>query len=413
MGAEYTLAAMMARRLRSIPLVRLSVAVAVALAALLAAGWGLAPPAAAQAPSPPRVAARAAVVIDQQTGHLLYTVHADRRLPMASTTKIMTGVLVVENVSDYKAMVRAPADVTEPGEDSIWLVPGERLTVDQLMKALLIKSANDAALTLAEYVAGSEQAFVAMMNDKAAALGLANTHYRNPHGLDEPRHYTSALDLARLARYAMTEPRFRGYVRIYRTTIPWHRHPWPRLLISHNALLHDYAWVDGVKTGQTDGAGYCIAASGRYGGRRFIVTLLHEPTPTRRVRDAVALFKYASRLYTRREVAAAGTALAHAQVAYHDEGVDLVVQKPVTALMRSAAQVVSIVRAPARIPLPVAQGQVLGAVVYKADGAVVGRRWLVAERGFPKADWQTRAGYGVHQAWSWVKGGVSRVLSWF
>jgi len=413
MGAEYTLAPMMARRLRSSPLSRVPAAVALALAALVVAGWGLAPPAAAQAPSPPRIAARAAVVIDRQTGHVLYALRPDRRLPMASTTKIMTGVLVVEHVSDYKAMVRAPADVTEPGEGSIWLVPGERLTVDQLMKALLIKSANDAALTLADYVAGTEPAFVARMNEKAAELGLANTHYRNPHGLDQPGHYTSALDLARLARYAMSEPRFRSYVRLYRATIPWRKHPWPRLLISHNALLHDYAWVDGVKTGQTDDAAYCIAASGRYGGRRFIVTLLHEPTPKRRVKDALALFKYAAHLYARREVVSTGAVLAHAQVPYHDEGVDLVVQKPVTALMRTAAQVISLVRAPARLPLPVTQGQVLGAVVYKADGVVVARRWLVAERGFPKADWQTRAGYGVHQAWSWVKDEADRVLSWF
>ncbi len=383
-----------------------------ALAALVLAGWGLAPPAAAQAPSPPRVAARAAVVIDQSTGHVLYALRPDRRLPMASTTKIMTGILVVEHANDYRAVVRAPANVTEPGEDSIWLQPGERLTVDQLMKALLIKSANDAALTLGDYVAGNEPAFVAMMNEKAAVLGLTNTHYRNPHGLDQPGHYTSALDLARLARYAMREPRFRGYVRIYRATIPWRKHPWPRLLISHNQLLHDYAWVDGVKTGMTDDAGYCIAASGRYGGRRFIVTLLHEPTPKRRVRDAVALFKYAARLYEKRQVVAAGAALAHAQVPYHDEGVDLVVQKPVAALMRTAARVISTVRAPARIPLPVTQGQVLGAVVYKADGVVVARRWLVAERGYPKADWQTRAGYGVHEAWSWVKDEVGRVLSW-
>jgi D-alanyl-D-alanine carboxypeptidase (penicillin-binding protein 5/6) len=332
---------------------------------------------------------------------------------MASTTKIMTGILVVEHVNDYRAVVRAPANVTEPGEDSIWLQPGERLTVDQLMKALLIKSANDAALTLGDYVAGNARAFVAMMNAKALELGLAHTHYRNPHGLDQPGHYTSALDLARLARYAMREPRFRSYVHIYRTTIPWRKHPWPRLLISHNQLLHDYPWVDGVKTGMTDDAGYCIAASGRYGGRRFIVTLLHEPTPKRRVKDAVALFKYAARLYDKRRVVAAGAVLGHAQVPYHDEGVDLVVQKPATALMRTAAQVISTVRAPTRIPLPVTQGQVLGAVVYKADGVVVARRWLVAERGFPKADWQTRAGYGVHQAWSWVKDEVGRVLSWF
>ena len=168
----------------------------------------------------------------------------------------------------------------------------------------------------------------------------------------------------------MRDPRFRGYVRTYRAIIPWRGHPWPRVLISHNKLLRDYTWVDGVKTGQTDNAGYCIAASGRFGGRRFIVTLLGEPTPKRRIKDSVALFRFAASLYERRQVVAAGALLAHVQVPYHDEGMDLVVRKPVTALMRAAAQVTSVVSAPVRVSLPLSQGQVLGTVVYKADGVV-------------------------------------------
>ena len=389
----------------------------VAMAVTVAVGWGLRPPPAVAAPSPPRIHARAAVIIDQRSGYVLYARNADLRLPMASTTKIMTGLLVLRQVSDLDAVVTVRADATTVGEDEIWLVPGEQLTVNQLMEALLIQSANDAAIALADYVAGSEKAFVAEMNAEAARLGLTHTHYANCHGLDQAGHYTSALDLARLARVALRDPRFAAYVRVYHATIPWRHHPWPRELYSHNVLLRDYSWVYGVKTGQTDDAGYCLAAAGKLAGSRFIVTLLHEPTPELRESDAVKLFHYAASLYSSRQVATAGQPLAHARVPYHDEGLTLVVAQPLRTVVRSAAVVTTQVEAPTSVKLPVTKGQVLGTVVYRCDGAVVGRRALVAERGFAAAGWTTRAGYVLHQMKSWFVGtcraigsGVSKLV---
>ena len=259
-------------------------ALLVALAALGAAGWPL-PAAAATASPPPAVSAKAYVVMDQQTGVVLAQSNPNERLPMASTTKIMTGLLVLEHFHDLTTIIKARRDAVGVGEDEIYLVKGEKLTVDQLLQALLIQSANDAAADLADAVAGTQAKFVALMNAKAVELGLTNTHYANPHGLDAPGHYTSALDLTRLARIAMADPRFAGYVDHYTATIPWAHHSYRRVLVSHNELLEDYPWAYGVKTGWTDPAGYCIAAAGMWRGHRILVTLLGEPDDAHRLAD--------------------------------------------------------------------------------------------------------------------------------
>ncbi len=202
--------------------------------------------------------------MDQQTGVVLAEKNAGERLPMASTTKIMTRLLVLEHFPDLDTVVVARRDAIGVGEDEIYLARGERLTVDQFLQALLIQSANAAAADLADAVSGSQARFVALMNRRARELGLRNTHYAIPHGLDQAGHYTSALDLTRLARYALGDPRFASYVDRYTVRIPWAHHPYPRVLVSHNELLEDYPWVYGVKTGWTDGAVYCIAAAGSY-----------------------------------------------------------------------------------------------------------------------------------------------------
>ncbi len=196
------------------------------LAAAVAAGRPL-PAAAAAPPPPPPVTAKAYVVMDQQTGVVLAASNAGERLPMASTTKIMTGLLTLEHFHDLDTVVAARRDAVGVGEDEIYLQKGEKLTVNQLLEALLIQSANDAAADLADAVAGSQAKFVALMNTRARELGLTNTHYANPHGLDAPGHYTSAIDLTRLARFAMRDPRFAGYVGHYTATIPWAHHQLP------------------------------------------------------------------------------------------------------------------------------------------------------------------------------------------
>jgi D-alanyl-D-alanine carboxypeptidase (penicillin-binding protein 5/6) len=372
------------------------------LAAVGALAGPLPKAAAAAAPDPPHVKAKAFVIIDTETGYVLAGLNPDLRLPMASTTKIMTGLLVLEHVKNLKAKVVAKKDAVSVGESEIWLEPGEKLTVDQMLRALLVSSANDASLALADYVAGDEKKFVALMNARAAELGLTNTHFTNPHGLDESGHYSSARDLAVLARVAMLDKRFRDYVNDYTYEIPWKGHPWPRLLTSHNTLLQRFDWVDGVKTGWTDPAGYCIVISGEYGGRRFIVALLGEPRAELRETDGEKLFTFAASLYGERELCAAGVPAAHVTVPYHDEGTDLVISEPLTASVRRGAEVTATVEADTSAALPLAEGQAMGTIVFAADGVEIGRRELVTEDGFPEAGWSTRLRYRAHGAWDWV-----------
>jgi D-alanyl-D-alanine carboxypeptidase (penicillin-binding protein 5/6) len=392
----------MSRRLAT-PLTR-RIAALITLAVFLMLVWGAARPvpAAAAAPPAPTVHAKAFVVMDQRTGVVLASKSPNERLPMASTTKIMTGLLALEHFTDLNTVVRAPADSVGVGEDEIYLRKGERLTVDQLLMAVLIQSANDAAADLAEAVAGSQDRFVALMNAKAAALGLKNTHYTNPHGLDEPGHYTSAGDLTRLARLAMADPRFAGYVDRYTATIPWAGRTYKRVLVNHNSLLEHYPWIDGVKTGWTDDAGYCIAAAGTYHGHEVMVTLLGEPDDLHRMADAIKLFRWSAGQYGRRMLVVPGAVLAHAAVPYHDEGVSFVPLAAVSAVILRAASVTTKVTAPSTVSLPVRRGAAYGTVRFYADGVKIGATRLVAQQSFEKAGWGTRIGYQVHRAWSWV-----------
>ncbi len=224
--------------------------------------------------SAPAISASAAILVDNKTGDVLYEVNADQSLPMASTTKIMTALLVLENAPlDENATVSAYAG--NVGESSAWLEAGEILTVEQLLYALMLQSANDAAVVLAEHVGGSEEAFVVMMNDRASELGLQNTSFANPHGLDTQGHYTSARDLAAIASQAMAIPKFREVVTTGSYEIPWPGHPYTRVMENHNKFIKLYPAATGIKTGYTYGAGKCLVASAQKDGRELISVILN------------------------------------------------------------------------------------------------------------------------------------------
>lgn len=224
--------------------------------------------------SEPAIPAIAAYLMDPKTGDVLYKKNCDQSMPMASTTKIMTGIVAIENSS-----LEDPVEISEHaatvGESSAWLSKGEKLTTEQLLYAVLLQSANDAAVALAENIAGSEGAFVDMMNAKAAELGAENTHFSNPHGLDQQGHYTSAHDLAMMAAYAMSNPTFKQIVRTKSYQIPWPGHPFPRVLENHNKLLGMYPYATGIKTGYTADAGKCLVAAAERDGRELISVILN------------------------------------------------------------------------------------------------------------------------------------------
>lgn len=249
---------------------------------------------------PPAISARAAFVLDAGTGTVRYAYQPDTPRAMASTTKIMTAVVaILSGKLEVAVTVGNQVASIDPSQDSVvccpTLQPGEVFTVRELLYGLLLPSGDDAALLIADAVAGSPANFVAQMNVYAALLGLRHTHYVNPHGLDAPGHVTTARDLARLTAFAMTIPLFRAIVGRARYTIPGTSgHP-PIALETTNVLLNSDArlGVDGVKTGYTGDAGYCLVVDAQRQGRHLIIVLLGEPTDSARFADATALLTWA------------------------------------------------------------------------------------------------------------------------
>ena len=233
----------------------------------------------------PPVTAAAYVVVDGDTGEPLASLNADQPRPVASLTKLMTARLVLDaGRLDHTATV-PPLQITG-GESQAGLEPGDHVSRDELLQAMLVASANDAARTLAVDVAGDERRFVDMMNDEAAAAGLDATRYANPAGLDDPAQHSSAADVARLARDLMQDPTFRRIVAAESTTLNGSELP------TTNDLLGAYPGANGIKTGTTDEAGWCLAASATRDGQSIVAVVLGAPTEQARDDAARTLLDY-------------------------------------------------------------------------------------------------------------------------
>ena len=242
------------------------------------------PPRSVQELRPP-ISARAAIVVDGATGRVLWQHDPHRRLPIASTTKIMTATLAREHLQ-ASTVVRVPPAATRVPLVREGLRPKERVQAWKLLDGLLIFSGNDDAMTLAAAVAGSRRAFVAQMNAKARELGLADTHFSSVSGVIDDGNYSSAWDLAALTRVALRNPRFRQVVRTRIARVPWSAPTFEKVYVNKNPLLGTYRGADGVKTGWTTLAGHCLVASATRGGRTIVAVVLHDanaPADARRL----------------------------------------------------------------------------------------------------------------------------------
>ena len=216
--------------------------------------------------------AKAALVMECATGTVLYEKNADLSLPEASTTKIMTALLVLENTSPDATVTVSPAAASVEGSQ-IGLAEGDTLSVRDLLYVLMLKSGNDAAVALAEHVDKSTDAFAARMNEKAARLGMVNSHFANPHGLPDDTHYTTARDLAILTAYALENPAFRQLVGTRKVTLDYHR----LTIANSNRLLDSCDGVCGVKTGFTKKAGRCLVSAATRNGITLVCVTLNDP----------------------------------------------------------------------------------------------------------------------------------------
>lgn len=333
-----------------------------------------APGAAIAAPLPaPRVAAPSAIVIDRVTGHVLYAKDVHHERPMASCTKIMTALLVVERCPDLHRYVVCPAGTgTSSG---VGLRPGDHILIRQALLALMVRSANDAGYVLACAVGGSQPGFVKLMNRRAAQLGLRDTHFGNPTGaMRDPGHHSSVYDLARLGRYAMRSPAFRDLVDRSRAVIRWP--PDHEVIVTSNNRLLSRDWVDGIKCGNTPAAGFCLVGSGRPGLRWLVTATLHAPARDVDAGDHVALFEWASTLYERKAVVTKGQGVRSVPLS-DGTALDAVAQTTLTRVVRSAAKIVRSVTLPSSLRTAPSPGTVIGSARYSADGVVLGTVKLV------------------------------------
>lgn len=250
------------------------------------------------------VSARKAIVLDASTGRVIYEKNADERSLIASTTKMMTALVVCQqcNVMDR---VRIPKEAVGIEGSSMYLKEGEILTVQELLYGLMLQSGNDAAVALAIYCGGTVEGFAQLMNDKARALGLKNTHFVNPNGLDAPEHYSTARDLAVLAAYAMNDPIFAQTVSTKQIKIG------DRILTNHNKLLWQLEGAEGIKTGFTKAAGRILVSSASRQGRRLICVTIHAPDDWH---DHAALYEQGFRDFSLRTVLEPGQILGSADV---------------------------------------------------------------------------------------------------
>jgi D-alanyl-D-alanine carboxypeptidase (penicillin-binding protein 5/6) len=256
----------------------------------------IAPAAALARNCPSAVKAQNAIVLEVSTGEVACERAADQRRPVGSAVKLMTALLTLER-ADLSDRFRATDYRPAPAESQIGLRPGERMSVRDLLRGLLAESGNDAAMALAVGVAGSERAFVRRMNRRARRLGLRNTRYRNPIGLDEQGAYSSARDLVTLATLLRTQPFFRRTVN--KETVHLTTGDHPRTFDNRNDLVRTVKWVNGVKTGHTLGAGYVLVGSGRSNGIQVVSAVLGTPSERARDADSLALLTFGRRAFQR------------------------------------------------------------------------------------------------------------------
>ncbi|KKB36439.1 D-alanyl-D-alanine carboxypeptidase family protein [Bacillus thermotolerans] len=337
---------------------------------------------------------KSAILIEQTTGAVLFEKNSEQALPPASMTKIMTMLLVMEALEEKKLSwdekVRASEYAASMGGSQIFLEPGEEMTVQEMMKGVAIGSANDASVALAERIAGSEEAFVERMNERAEELGMKQTKFKNATGLPVEGHHSSAHDMAIMARELLKHKDILTFTSTYEDYLreDSDKKFW---LVNTNRLVKFYPGVDGLKTGFTNEAKYCLTATASKNNMRVIAVVFGAPTPKDRNAQVTKMLDYAFHQYEVNPLYKKGETLSEVRVAKGDKSeITLVTGEEVSLLTKKGEKQGKLskdIKLKKNIQAPVKKGDELGQLVIKKDGEVVSSTPLVAKENVERASW--------------------------
>ncbi len=371
-----------------------------ALGLTLALALGSVPAVAAEKTAPITIASPSAVLIEARSGRVLFQKDPHERRNPASITKIMTLIVAFDAIRDQKVALQDKVTISEEASKQIGTIifadTGEVFTLAQLLDSVAVGSANDAAVAVSEHISGSVEGFAAQMNAKAKELGMRDTQWQNPTGLSAEGHFTSAYDIALMSRYAANNyPELIKLTSVYGADlqVPWRANGPTFRLWNNNKLLTWYPGADGLKTGWTELAGYCLAATAVRNDVRMISVIMGAENPKIRNAEAAKLLDFGFSNYTSIELAARGKEIATVKVARGKESTVTAVPKElfgVSVQKGEQSKVKTQVTLKDRLEAPVQLGQVVGQMIATMDGKEIGRIDLVANRAVERANlWQS------------------------
>ncbi|AXC53424.1 D-alanyl-D-alanine carboxypeptidase [Bacillus subtilis] len=340
--------------------------------------------------------AKSAVLIERDTGKVLYNKNSNERLAPASMTKIMTMLLIMEALDKGKIKmsdkVRTSEHAASMGGSQIFLEPGEEMTVKEMLKGIAIASGNDASVAMAEFISGSEEEFVKKMNKKAKELGLKNTSFKNPTGLTEEGHYSSAYDMAIMAKELLKYESITKFTGTYEDYLRENTDKkfW---LVNTNRLIKFYPGVDGVKTGYTGEAKYCLTASAKKGNMRAIAVVFGASTPKERNAQVTKMLDFAFSQYETHPLYKRNETVAKVKVKKGKQKlIELTTSEPISILTKKGEDMNDVkkeIKMKDNISAPIQKGQELGTLVLKKDGEVLAESPVAAKEDMKKAGFIT------------------------
>ncbi len=343
----------------------------------------------------PNINSPTAILIDSETGRVLYEKDIDKKMYPASTTKIMTAILCIEkgNLQDIVTIGNNPP-LIEKGSSQIYLVPEEQLTLEQLLYALMLESANDAAVAIAEHISGSVEEFAKLMNDKAKELGAINTNFVNPHGLPDDNHYTTARDLALIARHGMTLPTFRDVVKTVKYTIPQtNKQPKRDYITNSNKSIwtinkkYHYEYAIGIKTGYTMKAKNCFVSAAQKDGMELISVLLGKETTSESniYTETKELFEYGFSNYKNEILLKKDQVVTTVHVSDSDYKLNLISSEDcfLTLSEDECQRLKNSIVVNENIKRPILKGEILGSINYSLNNKELKKIELISSEELP------------------------------